>query len=239
MMHSLFAADGRRFVAWVAIIGTLLGWTNVGLYVAATGGDLAITMRPETFLALPTAAHRLFYSAMVLDTLGYYLAYLAIGGYLWSRLRPVFGAVMDMAALCLVVYVLLGVAGASIQFAAIGPLAAVHATGDAVVKAASESAWLAIAQSAQNGLWLMEGPVMGFWGLVVGYAMRTCEMAYGRLLMVAGAAYVGVFITGVLGLVELAALVQLIAIFLLPLWAILSGIHMLRQRDARLVAARQ
>jgi heme exporter protein D len=64
-------------------------------------------------------------------------------------------------------------------------------------------------------------------------------MAYGRLLMVAGAAYVGVFITGVLGLVELAALVQLIAIFLLPLWAILSGIHMLRQRDARLVAARQ
>ncbi|MDT4860474.1 hypothetical protein FQZ97_950410 [compost metagenome] len=239
MTHSLFAADGRRFTAWVAILGTVLGWTNVGLYVAATGGDLTVTMRPEVFLALPVAAHTLFYSAMVLDTLGYYLAYLAIGGYLWSRLRSEHGAVMDMAVLCVVVYVILGVAGASIQFAAIGPLAAVHAAGDAAAKAASESAWLAIAQSAQNGLWLMEGPVMGFWGLVVGYAMRASGMAYGRLLMAAGAAYAGVFIAGVLGLAELATLVQLIAIFLLPLWALLSGIHMLRQRGERLVAANQ
>jgi hypothetical protein len=228
--HSLFAANGRRLVAWVAIIGALLGWINVGLYVAATGGDFSIVFKPAIFLALPLTSRSYFYAAMVLDTLGFYLPFLVVGGYLWSLLRDKHGAVIDIAALCIVTYVVMGIAGASILFAALPPLATMHATGDALAKAASEGAWLAVASAAQHGLWVMEGPVMGFWALVMGRAMRVSGMPYGRLLMAVGVCYASGFVAGVLGLTELGELIEMVFIVMLPLWALLSGIALLRQR---------
>ncbi|MBK5356571.1 hypothetical protein JFU37_29410 [Pseudomonas sp. TH41] len=231
MTHSLFAANGRRLVGWVAIIGALLGWTTVGLYGAATGGDFSVVFKPEVFLTLPSQAHTYLHWAMVVDTLGFYLPFLIVGGYLWSLLRNEHGAIIDMATLCIVTYVAMGIAGASILFATVSPLAALHTAGDALNKAASEAAWLAVANAAQHGLWIMEGPVMGFWGLVIGKAMRASGMAYGRLLMVVGACYISAFFTGVLGLEEMEGIIQAVFFILLPLWALLTGIALSRQRD--------
>ncbi|TPG76410.1 hypothetical protein EAH78_18820 [Pseudomonas arsenicoxydans] len=226
----LHAADGRRLVGWVAIIGALLGWINVGLYIAATGGDFSVVFKPEVFLALPSQAHNYFHSAMVLDTLGFYLPFLIVGGYLGALLRNEHGTVIDMATLCIVIYVVMGIAGASILFATVSPLAAMHSAGDPLSKAASEAAWLVVANATQHGLWVMEGPVMAFWGLTIGSAMRASQMPYGRLLMAVGVCYAGGFVAGVLGLSQLAEVIQMVFIVLLPLWALLTGVALLRQR---------
>ncbi|MDB6145611.1 MAG: hypothetical protein JWP80_4655 [Pseudomonas sp.] len=228
--HSLFAANGRRLVGWVAIIGALVGWINVGLYVAATGGDFSVVFKPEVFLALPSQAHNYLHSAMVLDTLGFYLPFLIVGGYLSALLRNEHGAVIDMATLCIVTYVVMGIAGASILFATVSPLAVMHAAGNAQSKAASEAAWLVVVNAAQHGLWVMEGPVMGFWGLIIGSAMRASGMPYGRLLMAVGVCYASGFVAGVLGLSQLGEVIQMVFIVLLPLWAFLTGVALLRQR---------
>jgi len=232
MTNSISTDNGRRLVGWVAIIGAVLAWTNIGLYMAAFGGDLTLVYQPALFLSLPAPAHSFFHASMVLDSLGFYLAFLVIGGYLWSLLRAEHGALIDMAALCIVTYVVMGIAGTSLQFASVSPLAAMHAAGDPAVKAASEAAWLAIASGAQQGMWLMEGPVMGFWGLVMGRAMRASGMPYGRLLMVVGVCYAAVFIIGILNFWAVAELFQMVFLILLPLWALLTGIALLRQRTS-------
>ena len=70
---------------------------------------------------------------------------------------------------------------------------------------------------------------MGFWGLVMGKAMRASGMPYGRLLMVVGALYASVFVVGVLNLWAVAELIQFVFLILLPMWAVLTGVSLLRQ----------
>ncbi len=104
------ADEGRRLVGWVAIVGGLLGWATIGFWLAAVGGDLTVVYQPQIFLSLPSPAHGYFHAAMVLDTLGFYLPFLLIGGYLWSHLRADRSALIDIAALCIVTYVVMGIA---------------------------------------------------------------------------------------------------------------------------------
>ncbi len=220
----------RRLAGWVAIIGALLAWSEIGVYMAAVNGDLAAVYEPAVFLSLPAHAHDYFHASLVLDTLGFYLPFLVIGGYLWSVMREEHGALMDMAALCIVTYAVMGIAGDALLFASVSPLAAMHAAGDAAVKAGTEATWLALASGAQQGLWIMEGPVMGFWGLVMGSAMRRAGRPYGLLLMAVGVCYASIFVLGVLGIWAVAQQFQLVFLILLPLWALLTGISLLRQR---------
>ena len=70
---------------------------------------------------------------------------LIIGGYFWASFRDRAGALGDMAVLAIVVYVILGVAGASLQLAVLNPLASLHAEGGDAAKAAAEAAWTSIA----------------------------------------------------------------------------------------------
>ena len=149
MQNTSNYSDGRQFTAWAAIIAAIQAWACAGFYAAATGGDFGMVLRPAEFLALPTTAIDQFWLAMILDCLGFYLPFLIIGAYFWARLRPDHGVPMDMALLCIVVYVILGTAGAGIQFSTLHPLVVAHAAGDSMSQAASEKAWLAI--SPQRG----------------------------------------------------------------------------------------
>src|SRR3546814_3605277 len=71
---------------------------------------------------------------MVLDSFGFYLLYLPIGGYLWATLRRDGGSVVDAAVLFLVAYVILGVLGASIQIVALPLLAELHKSADPAIR---------------------------------------------------------------------------------------------------------
>jgi hypothetical protein len=47
----------RRLAGWVAIIGALLAWSEIGVYMLAVDGDLAAVYKPAVFLSLPAPAH--------------------------------------------------------------------------------------------------------------------------------------------------------------------------------------
>jgi hypothetical protein len=229
MSTTLFLDPGHRFTGWVAVVGSLLAWFSLyGLY-AATAGDLDAVFHPATALGLDAAALQWFRVAMLADVFGFYLPVLVVGGYLWSSSRHEEGALTDIAALSLVAYVVLGVAGASMQLAALPALAEAHAAGDSAVKIADQSAWLAIVTATERGLWWAEGPVMGLWALLMGPLLRRQGRGFGVLLMLCGVLYLISFGAEFLGFRAIAELCETLGVLLLPLWLLLTGIGLVRK----------
>ena len=226
-------SDGvRRFVGWVAVIGSLMGCINLASYVAAVGGDLEAMFKPAVALALSADSQRLFLLSMWADSFGFYLPYLVIGGYFWSRQRDEGGALVDMAAMCIVVYVLFGAAGTSMQIAALPPLAASHAAGDPMVRAATEAAWLAIVHATEHGLWEMEATVLAFWAWVTAAALRRHGGKYALLLSGVAIGYLALFILVGAGAQVLVNAAEPVVLLGLILWQFLTGVALVRGRLA-------
>lgn len=223
--------SGRSYAAWAAILGALFTSAMLVCYLIATGGDLTAMYNPAWALAMAPAAQTWFLAAMLTDSFGVYLPFLLIGGYLWATLRPRFGAPIDMATLALACYVLLGLAGTSMQIAALPALAAAHAAGDAMVKAATESAWLTVITTTQGGLWPMEGPLMAFWGIVVGRALLATRARLGGLLVGVGVLYGAYFIAVFFRAAEVALIIELLMVGALSIWMLLTGVTLLRRAD--------
>jgi hypothetical protein len=229
---------GHRFAGWIAIVGSFFAWFSLyGLY-AATAGDLDAVFHPATALGLDAAALQWFRLAMLADVFGFYLAVLIVGGYLWSSSRQEVGALTDIAVLSLLVYVVLGIAGASMQLAVLPALAEAHASGDTVVKIASQSAWLALVSATEHGLWWAEGPVMGLWALLMGRVLRRQGRGFGILLMACGTLYLVSFGAEFLSLRAVAELCETLGVLLFPLWLLLTGIALVRGKSASLTSER-
>jgi hypothetical protein len=220
--------SGHRFAGWVAIVGSIFAWLSVCCLYAATAGDVDAVFHPATALGLDAAAQQWFRLAMLADIFGFYLAVLIVGGYLWSSSRHEVSALSDIAMLSLLVYVVLGIAGASMQLAALPALAEVHASGDTSVKIAVQSAWLAIVTATEHGLWWAEGPVMGLWALLMGPVIRRQGRRFGLLLTACGILYLVAFGAEFLSLRTIAELCETLGVLLLPLWLLLTGIALVR-----------
>ncbi|WCD77900.1 hypothetical protein [Pseudomonas sp. TUM22785] len=227
--------DADRVTAWAAILGGLFAYLNVGFMLMVTRGDMAVTLQGATMLSLPAEARQYFRLSMSADILGFYLPLLVIGGYLWSRFRDQAGALGDMAALAITTYVVLGVVGAGLQLSLLNPLAELHAAGDAAAKTAAETAWTTIAIGSQRGLWWCEGPVVLFWGLVVGgHLKRAGWSASIRVpLSVVGWCFGLYFLSGFFQALEILSYALLVFVVLLfPLWMVMFGVQL--RRRARL-----
>ena len=232
MSETWSRADGRSLTAWTAIFAAVMMVATLVMNSVAAGTDANLFFDPAKALALETGKLSAFGMYLLADVFGFYLPLLVIGGYLWRRLRDQGGVVIDMALLCITVHVMLGLSGAMLQYAALFPLAEVHAGGDPAARSAAEAAWLATIWGAARGLWLVEGPVMGFWGIVTGLAMRAQAMRYGTPLCVVGILYVAFFALGCLGLLDLSLAFTLAAILLQIVWTLLLGISLLREQSA-------
>ncbi|QKS00378.1 hypothetical protein F9288_12645 [Sphingomonas sp. CL5.1] len=222
--------NGRRLAAWAALMAAVLAIVNIVLTLVALGGDTALLFDPARMLALPTRMIDLYRTAMVLDSFSYYLPMLPIGAYLWARLRGDGGPAVDAAILALVIYVIMGIAGTSIQIVTLPLLAAAHGSADPVIRAGSEAAWRVTVEIAQHALWWMEGPTFAFWAIVTGAAMQTQGLRFGRFLMAMGAAYALYFITALLWPGTLAELAELVAVLPVPVWLLLLGIDLWQGR---------
>ena len=221
--------SSRRIVGWISLLAAPLGVFNVVCYMQAAGGDTDAMFKPEVALALSETAQRWFMAAMVADSFSFYLPFLLIGAYIHAQLRPRASSLNDAAVSALTVYVLLGIAGTSMQFAALPALAAAHAAGDAMVKAASESAWLATVTATERGLWWIEGPLLAFWGLVTGRALQQEGWGAGPLLTGAGVLYAVIFAWEMLGGSKQGeSLLLVLVTVLVPLWLVLFGVSLVR-----------
>jgi hypothetical protein len=226
------ASNVRRFTAWAAILGCLFAYLNVALSLMVTGQDTAMVLHGATMLALPAETRDVFRWSMLADILGFYLPVLAIGGYLWRTFREEAGAFGDIAALAIVLYVMLGISGAAMQQAVLHPLARLHAGGDDTVRAATEATWTAVANAVQNGLWWCEGPLVFFWGLIVGSQLKKAGWGWFPLLLlrIVGWSFGLFFVFGFFpDLNALTELVETVVVLLFPLWMLLFGWQLLRR----------
>lgn len=221
-----------RFTAWAAILGGIFAYLNVVLAVIVTGGDFTVTLDGAKMLGLPPEMRELFRFAMFADVLGFYLPVLAIGGYLWHRFRSEAGALGDMAALAILLYVVVGVSGAAILQTALHTLGSLHDGGDEATRATAETIWATVAYFSQRGLWWCEGPVVLFWGLIVGGHMQ--RAGWGKALLlplkIVGWSFGLFFLFGFFpSLNALTNGMLVIVVLLFPMWMILFGRHLLRQ----------
>lgn len=221
-----------RFTGWSAIVGGFFAYLNVALVLMVTGGDTEMIFHGASMLSLPPESRDLFRWGMFADVLGFYLPVLVIAGYLWHSFRNTAGALGDMAALAITFYTVVGISGAAVQLAALHPLAVLHAGGDETVRAAAEAAWTAIANASQRGLWWSEGPVVLFWGLVVGNQLK--QAGWGRpilaLLKIVGWCFALFFLAGMFPeLNELSKAMLIVVVLIFPMWLLMFGWQLLRR----------
>lgn len=224
-----------RFTAWSAIVGGVFAYLNVSLVLMATGGDTGLLFRGDAMLSLPTEMRELFRWGMFADILGFYLPVLVIGAHLWRRFRDRAGLRGDVALLAITLYTVLGIAGAAMQLAVLHPLAQLHAGGNETVKAAAEAAWMGIAHASQKGLWWAEGPVVLFWGSVVGEQLRQVGWSRVQLIMlkIVGLCFGLFFVFGMFpALDDLMKLMLVVVVLIFPLWMLMFGVKLLRGSPA-------
>lgn len=227
--------DPQRFVGWLAVIGAVLAWSMAVLVAAAAGFNFEVLDRPAMMLAYPAESQNLYRLSMWADILGWYLPFLAVGGYLWQRTRRRMGAAADIGLAGLVVYAVLGIAGAGLLNLTLPPLAELAANGPAA-RPTAEAMWVTL-QSAAQGLWNAEAPVLLLWGVTAARFLRAEQWGYGRLLTVDLWLFGLEFLCNLGGRRDLGESVQMLTLVVHPLWLFLFGITLLRKRAPALVGA--
>jgi hypothetical protein len=234
MTQQMTVNDPRRFVGWLAVIGAVLGWGMAALYAAAANFDFEVLERPVAMLGFSPGSQNLYRLSMWADILGWYLPFLAVGGYLWGRMRQRVGVLADVALTGIGVYAVLGMVGAGMLNLTLAPLAGLHAGNDPVAKTAAEAIWPTLQNSAQ-GIWSAEAPVFLLWGVVAARFLRAEKWGFGRLLTFDLCVFGVEFVLNLIGLRDLAEMALQLTLVIHPLWLFLFGISLLRERAPALV----
>lgn len=228
--------DPRRLVGWLAVAGAVLAWSMAVLVGAAASFDDAALARPSAMLAFGAASQNLYRLAWWADILGWYVPFLAVGGYLWGRMRQREGARADIALAAIVVYAVLGIVGAGLLSLTLPPLAELHGGPDPMARVATEAIWTSL-QGAAQGIWNAEAPVFLLWGIATARFLRAQQWGFGRLLTLDLGLFAIEFIFNLSGWGELGEMVQMATLVIHPLWLFLFGITLLRERAPALVGA--
>ncbi|KMW44601.1 hypothetical protein PQH03_23830 [Ralstonia insidiosa] len=222
-----------RFTAWNAILGGLAACATLALSVVVTGGDIEMVPHGSAMLALPAEGRDLFRWWMLADVLGFYLPFVAIGGYFVHTFREELGALREMIAIAVAVYIVCGIAGAVLQLSTIHPLAHVYASGDEGAKVAAGAVWTAIANATQNGFWWVEGPLVFFWTSIAARLLKKAGWHGSFLLHIVGWGFGVFFVFGFFP--SLAAVTdagETVGVLALPLWMLTFGWQLLRRAPA-------
>lgn len=223
-----------RFTAWSAILGGLMACATIGLSLAVTGGDIAMVLHGPLMLTLPTKARDLFRCWMLADVLGFYLPFVVIGGYFLHTFHEHLGALREMVALAIGIYILSGVTGAVIQMATLHPLAEAYAAGGDAARIAVAATWSAIANATQNGFWWVEGPLVFFWTPIAARLLKQAGWSGSILLRIVGWFFGLFFVFGFFpSLFAITLACETVAVLALPLWMLWFGWQLLQRTPAR------
>jgi hypothetical protein len=223
--------DPRRLVGWLAVIGAVLAWSMAVLVAAAAGFDDAVLEHPARMVAYSANSQNIYRLSMWADILGWYLPFLAVGGYLWQPMRERMGARADIGMAGLIVYAVLGIAGAGLLNLTLPPLAALAAAHGEEGRATGEVLWITL-QNAAQGLWNAEAPVLLLWATVTARFLRGEQWGFGRLLTLDLGLFALEFVFNLAGRRDLGETVQMATLVIHPLWLMLFGITLLRGRAA-------
>ena len=112
-----------------------------------------------------------------------------------------------------------------------GEMAQHHGAAAASNTAAAEAAWTSIATASQKGLWWCEGPVVLFWGLIVGKQLK--DAGWGKSILwplsIVGWCFGLFFVCGFFqSLAVLTNLLLVVVVLIFPLWLMMFGAQLLR-----------
>ncbi|CAB3769827.1 MULTISPECIES: hypothetical protein [Burkholderia] len=235
-MSSKTPLDSARFAGWSAIVGALLIYVTAGLSTMATGLDTELVFRGDDMLALPAGSLAAFRWAMVTDVFGFYLSFLPVGAWLWHAFDRESAAQRVTGLAALAMFVTLGVCGAALQMAALGPLSDMYVRGTPEARTAAAVSWTTIAHVAQRGLWWFEGPVMAFWMATTGSRLKQAAWGGGSLLQFLAVLVGAFFVSGLFPQLNgVTAGLEMAVVVILPLWMIRFGVGALRRADDRAI----
>jgi hypothetical protein len=221
----------QRWAAVAAIVSAPLALVSIFVALPAVNYDFTVLSDPIALLqrgGLKMAP--VMRCSLVLDLLGYYLliAPLALFLGLWLRVRH--GAWARLFSGCLLVYVVLGAAGASVLAAVTPRLFALHAAASPEQRPAIEAIYAAFTDAVYAGLWnMLEELIAGVGWLGLGWLLRRERPFIGVVMIVLGVACI-VDSAGTIFRSESVATVALgVYLLLAPLWALGLGISLLRR----------
>jgi hypothetical protein len=227
------AIPDRSFqtVAAIAAMTSLpLAAGNLGAMLLAAHFDLRAMSDPLLLLRTGAGAAEIWRWSMVLDLFGYYLLIVPLVVGLRGYIRHKSPQWIDLCALCLLGYSLVGAMGAAVIATTTPRLIAEYSSASAGQRALLEAVSTAYADAIYRGLWnLLEELFAGVGWIVLGALMRGERFGLGIITIVLGASCLIDFLGTLLGVDALAFPGLALYLFLAPAWAFWTGTLLLRR----------
>ncbi len=228
--------DDRSFPrsAAVAAIASLpLAVGNLIAMLATVHFDLSGMTNPLVLLHAGTAAAPLWRWSMVLDILGYYLLIVPLILLLHNSLRPRSPNWVDLFALCLVAYCIIGAIGGAQLATPLPMLIREYATGRGGNPASLQAVFTGYTDGIYRGTWnLLEEFLAGIGWIGFGMVLRVERRRLGLLTVVLGVACLADSCGTALNVDAISSVGLTVSLVLAPIWAVWIGLGLLRQPES-------
>jgi hypothetical protein len=226
--------------AILAIASLPLAVGNLVAMLATVHFDLSGMTNPLILLHAGPAAAPLWRWSMILDIFGYYLPIVPLILVLHRRLRPRGPSWIDLFALCLLGYCLIGAIGGAMLATALPTLIRDYAITSSLSHQTSlQSVFTGYTDGVYRGLWnLLEEFLAGIGWIGFGVVVRGDRPRLGFVTIVLGAACLVDSFGTALNTDAIASTGLTVYLVLAPAWACWMGIDLLRARSSHGVARR-
>lgn len=228
----------RRFAAIAAIVSLPLSAACLLLLLIAIDFNMEAFTTYSLLLDQGEQASKPFRWGMLLDMLGYYL--LIVPAILWARghFKAQHKEWLDLAAVSLLGYSLIGAIGAVVLATTIPPILTDIASASETQRIALEASFNSLTRAVYDGLWnLLEQLAGGVGWLILGFVLFATHHKLGLLTIVLGISCLVDAAGSIIHAEAIASVGQSIYLVLAPLWAGWLGVMMLRRQpqgtDAR------
>ncbi|HEY2481679.1 MAG TPA: hypothetical protein VGI30_05720 [Caulobacteraceae bacterium] len=218
----------RRVAGLAAMLSLPLALGSAIMSLAAVKFDVHAFSQPLLLLHSGAAGADLWRWSMFLDLFGYYLLIVPLILSLRTQLRPLSHSWIDLFAVCLVAYTLVGASGAAMLAMAVPPLVQAYGDAGTAQRAILEAVFSAQSNDVYRGLWnALEELLAGIGWVGMGLYLRRQQRGMGVVTIVLGLACLfdsaGSMLN--LGVSDAGLDVYLV---LAPIWAFWLGLDRLR-----------
>jgi hypothetical protein len=224
--------DDRSFprMAAIAAIASLpVAAGNLIAMLATVHFNLNGMTNPLVLLHSGKTAAPLWRWSMVLDIFGYYLLIVPLILLLRSSLRSRSPQWIDLFALCLLAYCLVGAIGGAMLATALPTLIREFATAPVGNHSSLQAVFTGYTDGVYRGLWnLLEEFLAGFGWIGVGMVLRADRRRLGLVTIILGGACVVDSCGTVLNIDAISSIGLSVYLVLAPVWAAWAGVVLLR-----------
>lgn len=223
-----------RFSAIAAISSLPIAAGNLVTALFAVDFNLDALSNPLVLMQAGPAGAALWRWSMILDLFGYYLLIVPLIRTLHTQLRPTMPAWIDLSALLLLAYCLIGAMGATVLASVTPPLIIAHSGAPQPERLALEIVADSYSNAVYRGLWnVLEELLAGIGWLGFGLALVRSRRALGVMTCLLGLACLVDSLGSILNVEAVAMAGLTVYLVAAPLWACWTGMGLLRSLHQR------